>query len=176
MTSQVASKSFLESFNLDGMPSSNPLEKIKKERQSIDEKKKTLKKFLIWGLASHLIHFIMFYQAPTPPPSIQTEQIIPNNFGQVSLPAVLATELKKEVTRVKILDRSYRRKIAEGYIKRSENISSKSQFMEHGQKKTNFYIPYTKFEDILIASTKGIVIVPHKMKNKKRSSHEITFQ
>lgn len=175
MTSLIANKSFLENFNTDGIESDNPLEKIKQNKQKSDEKKKTFKKFLIWGLASHLVHFIFFSQALPPKKVIRNKQVIPNNFGHISLPAVLATELKEETIKIKILDKSFKRKIAVGYMKRSENSHKIQNSYDSSAKKINFYIPYSKFEDVLVAAEEGITIVPFEVKSKKRKKHEITF-
>jgi hypothetical protein len=169
MTSKIINTEFLDSFNLDGTTFDKPVEKIKQDNLKITEHKKLIRNFVIIGIITHLLHYLIFLN-PEPIPQIQSHTFeIPKGFGQINLPANLTTDLNRETTKIKILDRSYKKTLAKGYIRKSENTKAGSD----QNRKYRFYIPYNKFEKILIESNKGIVIAPYEMTIQKKESYEI---
>lgn len=178
MTYKQANNSIFENFNLDGTISDNPVEKLKENQVIQAIKKKVTIQFFLLGLLSHIFHFLILQEpevAASPKQESKAKLVIPQGYGQISVPAELMINVNQDIIRIKVLNKSYSRQIASGYIKKNENevLSAKHSFEE--AKKINFYVPYEKFESILKHAQNGLIIAPYETKLKKGKSYEIVL-
>lgn len=175
MTSISTTNNFLDNFNLDGTQSSKTVEKIKKGKSSEELRSKLIKKFLFIGCLSHLLHFLLLNPSETKSTEKKDPSIrIPKNYGQIQIEASMKFQPSKKIQKIKIMDLKYTKVLATGYFIKAENQEPKS-YSNQNQIPINFYIPYSKFKDVLLATNKGIALAPFKMEIKNEEKYEIQF-
>lgn len=171
-----ADPNILDHFNHAGIVSENPVEKIKENFSNIKLKRTIIKKCLIIGVLSHLLHFLLVHNnfQDQPEPSIANNTLkIPKDFGQISIKGEMVVALNEEVTKVKIYSHQFTKLISFGYIKRIENTSL-SQSREDGDlNRIQVYVPVKKFEKFLSVKTNGFILAPYETSLTKEKKYEI---